>query len=260
MTWVRGRGLGTLAVIFLVLGVTCGWVGAALNVMHFGEAGGDIGKSLMSLGIALLVSGAAAVVVKKMEEVSSDRSVWAGLLREVVELDETLEAARRLIVAHKTARTYSNIVRGKLKLRQVALDPLVVRARDGALIQEHLITMMKWIDALGCPYEDKYLRAARQQRIDEAYFKKYEDSAVEQSAKGVADQTAPMGITAASGYYDPTRAWSEIEHFDRLTNFIGPDFKNSAFYTAYKLVKPILEQHAGMGKRGEGQEYNPHPI
>jgi enoyl-CoA hydratase/carnithine racemase len=263
MKWVRARGLGTLAGAFVALGVTFGLVGAALIVRQFGRAGADIGKSLMSLGVALLVSGAAAVVVKKMEEVSADRTVWAGLLTNVVEVDETLEVARRLIAAHKTAKTYSeqygNIVRGKLKLRQVSLDPLVVRAPDRAEIQGHLISMMKWIDELGSEYEDKYLHAARQQRIDEAYSRKYEDRAVD-GAKRFADQRAPLGIQAISAYYDPTRAWAEIERFERLTSFIGPQFATSDFYTAYKAVKPLLDEHAGMGKRPEGQAYEPHVV
>jgi hypothetical protein len=266
MTWVKDRelGLGTLGVAFVLLGATCGLGGAALVAQHFGQAGADIGRSLMSLGIALLISGAAAIVVKKVEEANANRSVWAGLLGDVVEVDSTLEIARRLILAHKTARTYSeqyaNILRGKLTLRQVALDPLVVRAPDRASIQGHLEAMMKWIDRLGLEYQSAYLHAARQQRLDEAYFKSYEDSTVAEDAKSAATHVEHWGITAVPGYYEPTRAWSEIEGFEQLANFLGPQFEKSDFFTAYKAVKPLLEKHAGMGRRAEGHEYDPEVI
>jgi hypothetical protein len=133
-----------LAGIFAVLGFVAGVIGAHLIVQHFGEAGAEIGKSLMSLGVALLVSGAAAVVVKNVERARADRSAWAVLLREVVEVDEAVEVARRLIkAAHMTARSYRdeylNIVLGKLKLRQVVLDPMVAGAEDGEKIERHRI-------------------------------------------------------------------------------------------------------------------------
>lgn len=85
----------------------------------------------MTLG----AGGAAAVWVKSVEQTREDRATWRDLLRDVVEVDQTMAVARQLIAAHKTAKTYSeqyaNIVAARLTLRRVWLDPLVANDKSG---------------------------------------------------------------------------------------------------------------------------------
>ena len=91
------------------------------------------------------------------------------MLGDLVEVDQTLETARQLIYAHRTAKTYSEqyarIVATRLSLRRIWFDPLV--ANDKQNIRDLLTKMIAYVDALGAEYEERYLAVARQQRIDE---------------------------------------------------------------------------------------------
>jgi hypothetical protein len=59
------------------------------------------------VAVTFSVGGAAATWVRAVEQTRENRAAWRDLLRDVVEVDQTLAVARQLIAAHKTARTYS---------------------------------------------------------------------------------------------------------------------------------------------------------
>jgi hypothetical protein len=169
-----------LALWFAGAAVAVAIAGSVLAISQYNKSGwSDVGKALLAFAVTLGAGGAAAVWVKSVEQTREDRAAWRDLLRDVVEVDQTMAVARQLIAAHKTAKTYSeqyaNIVAARLTLRRVWLDPLVandkIREGEAKPIRDHLDRMKEYVDKLGEEYEEFYLPVARQQRIDEEYLK-----------------------------------------------------------------------------------------
>jgi hypothetical protein len=254
--------LAGLSMIFVFLGLVVGAAGAGLAVKHNADGWGDVGKALLSLAVGLLVGGAAALVIKLAEQARSERSSWSDHLKTIVEVDETLEVARRLIIAHKTAKTYSEqyseVVAAKLKLRQVSLAPLVANDHNSESLGRKLSRMMVWMDQLSKEYEDNYLRMGRQQRIDEAYLTARQKE-IQQVSAHVADQQGQACGDENNDFYKPTCSWMMLQELPRLREFLdGSAFNNSVFFTNFKEVKPMLEHRAGIPERRI--TYAPHPI
>src|SRR5262245_35739395 len=160
------KSMTVFATVMTIAGVAVGGVGAILAVDHYGDGWGDVGKALMSLAVALLVTGGASVAVKVLEQSRSDREGWGELLKKLVEAEETVEVAGILINAHRSALTYSQqhakVLATKLALRQVALDPLVVTAKDSKLTD--CLNQMLWaLFDLGEEYREKYLDISEKQ-------------------------------------------------------------------------------------------------
>ena len=82
--------------------------GSFLAVSQYNKSGwSDVGKALLTFAVTLGVGGAAAVWVKSVEQIREDRAAWRDLLRDAMEVDQTMAVARQFIAAHKTAKTYS---------------------------------------------------------------------------------------------------------------------------------------------------------
>jgi hypothetical protein len=261
-----------LALQFAGFAVAFAIVGSILAVSQYGSGWSDIGKALLTFAVTLGVGGAAAVWVKSVEQIREDRAAWRDLLRDVVEVDQTVAVARQLIAAHKTAKTYSeqyaNILAARLTLRRVWLDPLVandkIREGEDKPIRDHLDRMKEYVDKLGEEYEKFYLPVARQQRIDEEYLKhrtgelashrRAPPTPTDQVNGPAADRQRPLGLD--DPYYLPTRAWTMLrdpQRFKLLTEFLDA-FERSHFVGGFTDVKPMLERRAGIKEREYGFE------
>ena len=238
----------------LALAVVAAALGVILTVK--GEGGwSDVGSALMSLAIALLIGGAVAGVVKLSEQERSDQTArakesqqtaanWAGVLMEVVGVDHTVETARKLMNAHRTALTYNrehtNLIAAELILRQAWFDPLVANDRevdgDGHRIADYLMQMTNYLGALTDEYEDQYLRVARQQLVDEAWL-----TATAEAPRETDDSLIP------DAFYTGTKTWQMMKQLPSLGEFLEKaTFEQGPFLTSYKAVKPLLEARAGI--------------
>jgi hypothetical protein len=241
---------------FVALAAAAAVPGVILTVVFYNESGwSDVGRSLLALAVTFSVGGAAAAALKAVDGARDDRAAWRDMLRDIVEVDQTLEVARQLIAAHKTAKTYSEqyvrILAARLILRRVWFDPLVAndstRKGEAASIRDHLDHMKGYVDALGAEYERSYLPVARQQRIDEEYLKL--------RTTELAARTGPPPALD-DPVYQPTSAWAMLRdtaRFPLLEALLDETrFESSAFLTAYTALKPMLEQRAGIQQRRDG--------
>jgi hypothetical protein len=270
-----------LALLFALFAVLAGLAGSFLAVHYYNKSGwSNVGTALLALAVTFSVGGAAATWVRSVEQTRENRAAWRDLLRDVVEVDQTLEVARQLIAAHKTARTYSEqyakIVDTRLTLRRVWLDPLVAndQHREGDVtIRSHLDRMKDYVESLGKEYEKSYLRVARQQRIDEEYLKRrvgdlascreaLENSAGRQGGATEVGGAVPLTDLGdgpafrqqkpdgSDPVYSPTLAWKMLEErsqFPRLVEFLDDrEYERCAFVKGFTGVKQILEKRAGI--------------
>lgn len=247
-----------LALLFVLVAVLAGISGSFLAVHYYNKSGwSDVGKALLTLAVTFLVGGAAATLVRVVEEARETRAAWRDLLRDVVEVDQTLDVARQLIAAHKTARTYSeqyaNIVHTRLTLRRVWVDPLVANDKSGA-IRSHLDRMKRYVEDLGEEYETSYLRVARQQRIDEEYLKRRVGDLASRREASQNNPDQQGSGTEVDPVYLPTLAWEmlqESRQFPLLVAFLDDrDYERCKFKKGFKDVRPILEKRAGIKRVG----------
>lgn len=265
------RSMLWLAALCFALALVAGAVGVALTVQ--GEGGwSDVGSALMSLAIALLIGGAVAGVVKVAEQERSDQASrdeerqqaaasWAGTLMDVVGVDHTVETARKLINAHRTALTYNrehtNLIAAQLTLRQAWFDPLVANDREvdaaGHKIADYLQQMTEYLAALTDEYEAEYLRVARQQLVDEAWLKATAGgAAVPATQSSEADPRENEGPRIPDAFYTGTKTWQMLKQLPSLSAFLDKStFEHGSFITSYVAVKPLLEAHADIQTREE---------
>ena len=270
-----------LALLFVLLAVLAGVAGSLLVVHYYNKSGwSNVGTALLALAVTFSVGGAAATWVRSVEQTRENQAAWRDLLRDVVQVDQTLEVARQLIAAHKTARTYNEqyakIIDTRLILRRVWLDPLVAndQRREGDVtIRSHLDRMKNYVEKLGEEYEKSYLRVARQQRIDEEYLKRRvgdlascreapENSPRRQSGAtevGGAVPLTDLGDRLAyrqrkpdrsDPVYLPTLAWKMLQkrnQFPRLVEFLDDcEYERCDFVKGFTGVKQMLEKRAGI--------------
>ncbi|MCS7477991.1 hypothetical protein ACFFQW_48100 [Umezawaea endophytica] len=258
----------------VVLGIACAAAaisGVAMVMNSDGGAALEIGKLLMTLAVALAVGGVATVIIRVAEDARStqvriaeqarseslrdndldraEKAEWAELLRQVVEVDESLAAARQLILAHKTAKTYAeqykSLLESRLTLRRVILDPLMANDTSKDL-RAALRRMLDYLEALSSEYEREYLPVARQQRLDE--------ECVTVLVRALAETTpADRSSSALSQLYDPTQAWKMLEdrsRFPVLNGLLQPSkYRDGEFTTSYNEAKTILESHCGIERK-----------
>src|SRR4051812_12386248 len=235
------RLAGCLALIAFMAAIP----GSILVVQHHQDGWADIGKALLTLSVSLFIGGGVAAIVKVLDRVREDRSTWGRLLQSIVEVDQALAVARQLILAHRTAKTYSDqharIVEARLVLRRVWDDPLVANDRNSEQLRDHLDRMKQFVDGLGAEYQNDYLAIARQQRVDEEYLK---------DQVGRLAKHYPGSAWPEDPAYRPTRAWellrSDGDGFDNLRQLIGDRYAETGFVHAFLSLRPMLEERAGI--------------
>ena len=264
------RNMLWLAALCLALAVVAAAAGVTLTVQ--GEGGwADVGSALMSLAIALLIGGAVAGVVKVAEQARSDQAScdehrqqtaanWAGTLMDIVGVDHTVETARKLMNAHRTALTYNrehtNLIAAQLTLRQAWFDPLVANDQEvdeaGHRIADYLQQMTSYLAALTDEYEAEYLRVARQQLVDEAWLRATAGDAAKPAAQS--SETFPENEDSLlpDAFFTATKTWQMMKQLPRLSGFLDKaTFEHGFFLSSYEAVKPLLEAHADIQKRAE---------
>jgi hypothetical protein len=228
-------------------------VGGGFLTVNYTTGWADVGKALMTLAVSAFIGGVVATLLKVIERDRQKRETWSQLLRDVVDIDQTLAAARQLIKAHKTAKTYSeqhkNIVDARLVLRRVWIHPLVADDRERLDLRGCLDQMKSFVDDLGNEYEQHYLPVARQQRLDERYLKDREEKL------GAA---YPSAGWPEDSIYQPTRAWNlltdEGSQFPVLRELIGDRYGRSCFVQAFLQLRPMLETRAGIKRHSDSLE------
>ena len=256
-SWGDPQSVKKLAWQFAGIAFVAAILGTILTVLYYNKSGwSDVGKALLTLAVTFSVGGAAAAWFRVLEQIRQDQAAWRDLLRDVVEVDQTVQVARQLIAAHKTANAYSeqyaNIVTARLALRRVWLDPLVANDKQVKTIQGHIDQMKKYVDKLGEEYEKCYLPVARQELIDEEYLKRRAEELASSHGGGLAYDGQQQSDLQDPVYF-PTLAWKMLrdpQRFERLVEFLER-YKQSDFVKGFKCVKPMFEKRAGIPREGE---------
>jgi hypothetical protein len=233
-----------LLMIGLALGAVAALVGALvlLSRSRTVDVDAEVGKWLLTVAAALVLSGALSMVVKQIDQRRGERQAWHEILNDLVAANQKLILARVRLQAHQSAKTYqeqlAEVMAARVEVRRIgALD---IVNRDTSL-GEQITRMREYLDALGQEYAAGYLRASRQQRLDEVWLTSQMNAANDPGG-------APELPDRLGG---PARAWlllKDASQFPRLAALLDEGaFPIDTFRTNYKLAKERLETHAGFG-------------
>jgi hypothetical protein len=206
------------------------------------DVGAEVGKWLLTVAAALVLTGALSMVVKQIDQRRNERQAWHGILNDLVAANQKVVLARVRLQAHRSAKTYqeqlAEVMSARVEVRRIGAIDIV--NRDGSL-PERINAMREYLDALGQEYAAGYLRAARQQRLDEAWLN--------DKMKAANDGKGPPELP--EWLAEPTTAWlmlTDPSKFPRLGALMDDAaFPIDTFRTNYKLAKEYLEMRAGFG-------------
>lgn len=226
--------MGVLSVAVFVAGIL------VLNVSKV-DVPAEIGKWLLTLGIALAITGTLSVAIKQRDERRARRSAWETRLNTVIAANHSVVVIRLMLRAHKTARTYRDqiavLIQVRSQLRTLQADGAVLMLTE---LRAAIKSMRRYLDAVGQEYEAGYLAVARQQLVDERRLTKAVQDAADKPAGTVVegDLVAPMSAWAL--LTDPAR-------FPCLVAFLDDEtFQASAYRVGYGDAKRLLEAQAGI--------------
>jgi hypothetical protein len=235
-----------LWILGLVLCAVAAVVGAVtlLRRSRTADLDAEMGRWLLTVALALLLTGALGMIVRQIDQRRAERGAWHGVLNDLVAASQTVAMVRLRLAAHRSALTYqqqlAELVGARLELRRISAIDIVIEDR---VLREQVNAMRSYLEALGQEYETGYLRVARQQRLDELWLTDQMKAA--NDGTGAPDLPEPLA--------EPTTAWlllTDKARFPGLAALLDHRaFAIDTFRTSYKLAKGRLEMHAGYGDR-----------
>src|SRR6266852_984856 len=142
-----------------------------LLTAHMGYVHAEVGKWLLTVAAAFVLTGVLSVGVKQIDQRRSEREAWHAVLKDLVAASQTVLVARLRLRAQQSALTYqeqlAELSRVRVELRGIEATGLVIGEKS---LQEDISKMRRYLEALGSEYEAGYLRVARQQRLDELWL------------------------------------------------------------------------------------------
>lgn len=206
------------------------------NLNFWGEVGKALLASTGTLLTALLITGALTLIINRGQENrairTTKRECWRDILRDLLAVNDTVQTARLLIDAHRTAKTYGEQMRqvtaSRSPLLKLQFDPDVIQTQDG--LAGSFESMHRYLEALGKEYKEVYLEASLRQRLDEAILKK----SIDEQAK------SPDGVLPPS----PSQAWQFLEEqCSRLMEFLDPEaFAQSEYRVGYASARQRVQE------------------
>lgn len=214
-----------------------------LNRSHSADVDAEVGKWLLTVAAALVLTGALSMVVKQIDQRRSERQAWQEILNDLVAANQKLVVARVRLQAHQSAKTYqeqlAEVMGARVEVRRIGALDIVNRDRS---LSDQITAMRHYLDDLGREYAAGYLPASRQQRLDEVWL----DEQMKEANKGNGAPELPEWLA------QPTKAWlvlTNAARFPRLGALLDDGaFPVDTFRTNYKLAKECLEIHAGFGE------------
>jgi len=235
-----------LLTLVLLLCAVAAAVGAfvLLHSSHKANVAVEVGRWLLTVAVALVLTGAVSMIVKQIDQRRIEREAWHTVLNDLVAADQTVMLGRFRLQAHKSALTYqkelAEFMSARVELRRICAIGIVIGDRR---LRDQISAMREYLDALAWEYDRGYLCVARQQRLDELWLT--------DQIKAVKDGADVPVLPALLA--EPTKAWGMLQdhkQFPRLAALLDPyAFPIDTFRTNYKLAKSCLEIHAGIEAR-----------
>ncbi len=230
-------------------------LGGVLLSQSKADVPGEWGRALVTLFVAILISGLLTFILsdysqrqqQKADERSrdqqqeadersrdqrqqaADRERTLNWLRVLVGSNGRLQAARAILDAHKSAKTYSNQVRDMVEVRE---DLRTLKEDLEAAMPEvadDLGKMHEYIDALGAEYSTNYSIMSWKQRLHEERVKRYLDQ-------------DPL---PEDPFEDPDDPWRLLQggHFPKLADFLRHgDLYDQHYRAPYQDAKRLLRE------------------
>jgi hypothetical protein len=235
----------TIALIVCAVAAVGGAVYFLLTA-HTVDVHAEVGRWLLTVAAALVLTGALSVAVKQIDQHRSERDAWHTVLTDLVAANQTVTLARFRLQARRSATTYqeqlAELMRARVELRRICAIGIVIGAPP---LRDHVVAMRAYLDALGSEYANGYLAVSRQQRLDELWL----DDQIEAANTGASAPMLPAPLA------EPTTAWHLLEDptvFPRLAALLDDDaYSIDTFRTNYKRAKAWLEGRAGFGSRSQ---------
>jgi uncharacterized membrane-anchored protein YhcB (DUF1043 family) len=225
---------------WLLVGLTCGAVavgtlGGALLSESSADAAAEWGKALLTLFVAILVSGLLTLMLSEysrgQQQREANREQAFNWLRSLVEANNRLNAASVLLSTREGSATTTygaqvrNFIKARITLRSLQED-LASSAPD---VAEHLEEMLEYLKKLGEEYTMNYPRLAWAQRVHEEFLRRQ-----------LSNPDLPKELIE-----DPADPWRVLQegHFPTLVDLLkhGEDYMKN-YRNHYKHAKDTLKQ------------------
>jgi hypothetical protein len=223
---------------WIVVGITAGAViagvlGGVLLSQSKADASGEWGKALVTLFVAILISGLLTLILseysRSQQQQAADRERTVYWLRLLVGASNHLHGARIILGAQKSAETYSDEVRGMVTVRE-SLRSMQEDLKDEMPGVAHdLGEMLDYLSELGFEYSKNYFRMSWRQRLHEERVKRYLAQS-EPPSEPIEDADDPLLLLQG-------------EDFPALADLLSDGRRyREQFRTPYKHAKQLLEE------------------
>ena len=167
--------------MWLIVGLICGALvvgilGGLLLSKSKADAAGEWGKSLLTLFVAILISGLLALILsdysQRQQQRDADREQASSWLRSLVEANNRVNAAVLLLNANKGATIHGeqtrNLIQARVMLRSLQEDLEVFQPP----VAVELGKMIEYLTRLGDEYRENYYRLTWAQNRHEEFIKR----------------------------------------------------------------------------------------
>jgi hypothetical protein len=141
-----------LLTVGLALCAVAAVVGALilLHRSHTVDVDAEVGKWLLTVAAALVLTGALSMVVKQIDQRRGEREAWHAILNDLVAVNQKVILARVRLQAHQSAKTYqeqlAEVMGARVEVRRIGAIDIV---NKDALLSGQVTAMRVYLDALG---------------------------------------------------------------------------------------------------------------
>jgi hypothetical protein len=161
----------------LTIGSLVGAAGATVGALvllyssHKVDVGAEVGKWLLTVAAALVLTGALSMIVRDIDQRRSEREAWHAMLNDLVAANQTVALAQFRMSAYKSALMYEEqlgeLMRARVELRRICVIGIVMQDAE---LWKLVKAMRRYLEGLGHECNEEYVRVARQQRLDELWL------------------------------------------------------------------------------------------
>jgi hypothetical protein len=224
------RGTLIRLALFVVIGELVGWVAYFLTKSSDPVLAKGLADGALTLFFGALLGGVVKVLVEDFDLQRASRTADAEFINNVLadlkDVYDQVERAKTLIAAHRSAKTYGDVMRELIINSRVKLLN-VLRAIDndprGSLIVGEIRTevqsMKEYLDQIVTQFQSDYKEKADLQRVYEAQIERALDKAEDAVARTVLEKNEP---------------WAGIARLAAMTDWLAPAAQGAAPPTTYQ--------------------------
>jgi len=254
--WIKNN----LLIFLLVLGI----VFLFGSISLYGYEGSakwipELAKAMMGLSFTVIFGGIVKLIFDKYQEDKKReekiKEFKAGTLNQLRKVFDSIDSARLLIEAHKSAKIYGDKMRDDIFPSIVPLYDIKRSLADSVNMMDkenikqlrlNMHYMVAYLQALANEYKDEYLKISNMQFYEEEWKKQLRDKLIKQLIEDHKQAVFPEDFLAGIDIHEsPVYAWKKIERLPLMGTFIIDNYDSlyrKLFVDFYEWSKRILKE------------------